>query len=159
VAGTNYWVNRVIDANNFTVAAIPPNTLGSPQVASVVAATDLFTTTAHGLLAGQAVRVDRKEGTGLPTPGVTYFVIASGLTANDFRLSATFGGATIDVTADMLQVSWRTVGRSDFDFTTDITVGTVTRFKTHQAGAHVIGGPEDTLPSIAGPRQIPARKD
>jgi hypothetical protein len=157
VAATNYYVNRVIDANNFTVAAVPPNQLGSPQIASVVASTDLFTTTGHGLVAGTPVRFSRKEGVGLPTPGVTYFVIASGLTANDFKVSATLGGATIDVTNDMSQVTWQTLGAADFNFTTDITVGTVTRYKTHQAGAHRLGGPKETLPGIQGPRNIPNR--
>lgn len=66
---------------------------------TVVAGTDLFTSTAHGLVAGTPV-VFTTTGT-LPAGvslNTTYYVIASGLTANDFKVSATLGGSTIDVT-------------------------------------------------------------
>lgn len=67
---------------------------------TVVPATDLFTTgAAHGLSAGDEVSFRLGSGA-LPAgvnPGYTYFVIAAGLTATDFRASLTSGGATIDV--------------------------------------------------------------
>lgn len=66
---------------------------------TVVAGTDLFSATTHGLVAGDTV-VFETDGT-IPT-GMTadlqYYVIASGLTADDFRVSTTLGGSTIDVT-------------------------------------------------------------
>jgi hypothetical protein len=73
----------------------------SPLAVTGVAATDLFTSTAHGFTAGsQVVFTDKTAGVGV-TVGTTYFVIASGLTANDFKVSTTLGGATIDLTSDM----------------------------------------------------------
>lgn len=106
-------------ATNTTVsnAGINYQTLGAVTAA---AATDLFTRTAHGLAAGDAVRFTALTGgTGI-TAGKTYFVIASGITANDFRVSATLGGATIDVTSDL-------------------TAGTVHRATAFQAGQFITG--------------------
>lgn len=54
--------------------------------------------TAHGLLAGCPVRFSAATlPTGL-TAGVTYFVIAAGLTANAFEISASVGGSAVNVT-------------------------------------------------------------
>jgi hypothetical protein len=61
--------------------------------------TDTFTATAHGLTAGQRIQI---AGT-LPTGYVAltnYFVIAAGLTANAFQISASFGGAAALATTD-----------------------------------------------------------
>lgn len=66
---------------------------------TAVAATDLLSHTAHELVAGDKVQFSTTDT--LPTPlqtGVDYFVIAAGLTANDFRVSTTLGGATVDIT-------------------------------------------------------------
>jgi hypothetical protein len=57
---------------------------------------------AHGLSAGQSVLVWASIGAALPTglaEDTEYFVIATGLTADVFELSATLGGAAIDITA------------------------------------------------------------
>ena len=81
-----------------------------------VAATDLFTANGHGYAVGDRVEFSALTGgTGI-TPGQSYFVIASGLTANAFRVSATLGGATIN-------------------FTTDLTAGTVARRIFNHASA------------------------
>lgn len=72
------------------------------------AATDLLTATAHGYAAGdELVFAGLTGGAGI-TAGQSYYVIASGLTANDFRVSASPGGTVLD-------------------FTTDLTAGTVAR--------------------------------
>lgn len=66
---------------------------------TVVAATDLFTLAGHGFLAGQ--RVFFESTVTLPAPlaaDTGYYVIAGGLTANDFKVSLTNGGAAIDIT-------------------------------------------------------------
>lgn len=74
-----------------------------------VAATDTFTATAHGMSAGQAIVFDAATGgTGLSL-GVIYYVIASGLTANAFKISATLGGASINFTSDLSAGSFRKV--------------------------------------------------
>jgi hypothetical protein len=58
---------------------------------------------AHGLAALDQVRIEQFPGdTPLPAglaENTTYFVSATGLTADVFELSATSGGAVIDITA------------------------------------------------------------
>jgi hypothetical protein len=66
----------------------------------ITIATDTIAYTAHGLSAGDAVKYFHGGGaaaTGL-TNNTTYYVIASGLTANAFKVSATDGGTTVDIT-------------------------------------------------------------
>lgn len=56
----------------------------------------------HGFVAGNSVVVWTVPGAVLPTPlaeGTVYWVIATGLTADALQLSATSGGAAIDLTA------------------------------------------------------------
>lgn len=67
---------------------------------TAVAATDLLTTAGHGLVAGTPLRFTTT--TTLPAGlalATTYYVIASGLTADDFKVSATLGGSTVDITS------------------------------------------------------------
>lgn len=57
---------------------------------------------AHGLSAGNSVLVWPTIGAVLPTglaEDTEYFVIATGLTTDSFRLSATLGGSSVDITA------------------------------------------------------------
>lgn len=68
-------------------------------VTIAIATPGLITWTAHGLLAGTPV-VFSTTGT-LPTgivAGTTYYVIATGLTANAFEIAATTGGVAINTT-------------------------------------------------------------
>jgi hypothetical protein len=89
-----------------------PNFTGSARVAAYGAdraeapvvidpSLDTFTTSsAHTLVANDQVTFSATDGT-LPTGvtvGTTYYVIASGLTATVFKVSATEGGSSIDVT-------------------------------------------------------------
>lgn len=78
---------------------------------TITAATDVFAATAHGLAAGDKVRFRVLTGATGVTADQVYYVIASGLTANAFKVSATLGGSTIDVTADGSVASgdWGTV--------------------------------------------------
>lgn len=73
----------------------------TPKAVTAIAATDLFTSTAHGYTAGTPVRFSSLTGGAGITPGTVYYVIASGLTTNDFKVSATVGGSTIDVTSNL----------------------------------------------------------
>lgn len=71
------------------------------KAATLTIATDLVGVVGHGLIAGDSVVFSSIATTTGLTAGVTYFVIASGLTANAFKVSATSGGATVDLaTAD-----------------------------------------------------------
>jgi hypothetical protein len=71
------------------------------KAVTAVAATDIFTSTAHGLLAGDSVQFSALTGGAGITPGQTYYVIAANLAANTFQVSATLGGAALDVTVDL----------------------------------------------------------
>jgi hypothetical protein len=73
---------------------------GVTQTGTAAASTDLITLTAHGLTAGDTVTFT-SVGTATPfVVGQAYYVIASGLTANDFKVSRTKGGAAVDITAN-----------------------------------------------------------
>jgi hypothetical protein len=111
-------------------------------VFTVNSSTDLFTSTAHGLVAGNTVRVT--STTTLPAPLVastTYYVIAAGLTTDAFKLSTTLGGSAIDLTdtgtgthhwgrpvpdvaqLDLMgEVSWRYDARDRKSQTLDVTL-------------------------------------
>lgn len=66
---------------------------------TVDATSNLFTASSHGLVAGDTV-IFETDGT-IPT-GLTedqqYYVISSGLTTNDFKVSTTLGGSAVDIT-------------------------------------------------------------
>lgn len=74
-----------------------------------VASTDIFTLTAHGYVAGDAVTFTALTGGAGLVIGKRYYVIATNLAANTFMVSATAGGAT-------------------FDHTTNVTAGSVAKF-------------------------------
>jgi hypothetical protein len=66
----------------------------------ITTATDTIAYTAHGLSAGDVLVYNNGGGTSATglTSGTTYYVIASGLTADAFKVSATDGGSTVDIT-------------------------------------------------------------
>ena len=97
----NYYV-RYIDANSYYIANSRPSAdLGSTGLVTTFAnATETFTSTAHGLSVGMTVMLT--AGT-MPTgysAGTTYYVIASGLTANDFKLALTQNGTAVNGTTN-----------------------------------------------------------
>lgn len=66
---------------------------------AAIASTDLITATAHGLQAGDRIKITALTGgTGL-TQGNTYYVVAP-VTANTFKVSSTLNGTAINITAD-----------------------------------------------------------
>lgn len=75
--------------------------LGEQTGVTAVAATDVFTKNGHGLVAGDEVRFASLTGGAGIVAGTSYFVIAAGLTANNFKVSLAAGGASIDVTSDL----------------------------------------------------------
>jgi len=66
----------------------------------ITTGTDTIAYTAHGLLTGDVLVYNNGGGTSATglTSGTTYYVIASGLTADAFKVSATDGGSTVDIT-------------------------------------------------------------
>jgi hypothetical protein len=71
--------------------------------ANALASTDLITSYAHGLTTDDRIFVAAVGGDTLPTGLATttlYFVLASGLTTDAFKISTTSGGAAVDITAN-----------------------------------------------------------
>lgn len=66
--------------------------------ATAAATTDNITSTAHGLVAGQAVVFGGTPAAPL-VAGTTYYVAASP-TVNTFKVAATVGGTAVDISAD-----------------------------------------------------------
>lgn len=82
---------------------VPTVTLAKARVtiptSGINTTTDVISYTAHGLTAGNSVVYNNGGGssaTGLAS-GTTYFVIASGLTVDAFKVSATSGGSAVDI--------------------------------------------------------------
>ena len=80
-------------------AAVNGPTLATAGNAAI-AATDLITTTsAHGLVAGNRIKITALTGGAGLTAGNTYFVVAP-VTSTTFKVSSTLNGAAIDITSD-----------------------------------------------------------
>lgn len=106
-AGT---ITVVAGASNYTIA-IPATTDPAYTGATAAASTDLVTKSAHGLAAGDRVYFTTlTAGTGLAL-NTNYYVLAAGLTANDFAVSLTAGGAPINITVNYTVVSYSKVSR------------------------------------------------
>ncbi len=64
----------------------------------------------HGLAAGDVVVIEDEDCDTIPTgltAGTVYYVIATGLTTDQFRVSATSGGSSVDITAKGGGVLWK----------------------------------------------------
>ena len=84
-------VRRFLAVNTALAVSFTPAT----KVATIANATDIWTSTAHGLAVDQKVRLTNSGGA-LPagfSPNTDYWVIAANLAANTFQLSASKGGA------------------------------------------------------------------
>lgn len=69
---------------------------------ATVSTADLFTSVAHGLTTDDRVFFSAIAGESLPTGISTttlYYVLASGLTSDAFKVSTTSGGTALDITA------------------------------------------------------------
>lgn len=74
-----------------------------------IASPAVFSTTAHGLVAGDKIRLTTTGSlpTGLAT-GTDYYVISAGLAADSFRVSASRGGAAVNTSGSQSGVhTWR----------------------------------------------------
>lgn len=79
-----------------------PDPLGAGAASAITAtaASDLVNLTAHGFPIGTAVVFSGLTGGAGLVAGTTYYVAASGLTANAFKVAATPNGTAIDITTD-----------------------------------------------------------
>lgn len=112
-------VNIESDSTAFTV------TIATPAV---------FTSTGHGLIAGQIIRL-RTTGalpTGL-TAGQEYYVLSTGLTSSTFRVSLTDGGSAINTTGSQS-------GTHTIDRTRNLTQGKEFKLRLESTGGAVITG-------------------
>lgn len=81
-------------------------------VGTIDAATDLFLSKGHGLTTDDRVFFSTVNGEAIPTGIVTttlYFVLAAGLTADVFQVSATSAGTALNVTVSGEFAFWKTV--------------------------------------------------
>lgn len=101
------WINRTV-VRFFELITVANNvegmdyvetlTLGRQRPATIVAATDIVTSTGHGYSNGDEVIFRSLTGGAGLTVGTTYFV--RDVTTNTFKVAATLGGAAINVTTD-----------------------------------------------------------
>lgn len=107
--------------------------VAQPLSVTVTASSDLVHHVSHGYLAGQPVVFDTTAN-GI-TGGVLYYVIASGLGADDFKVSTTFGGGTINITSDGSNVVRRWKRCTDARIGKFAHPGYTTTHVYHPAGA------------------------
>jgi TP901-1 family phage major tail protein len=73
---------------------------GLSGAVTFTASSDLVGYTAHGLVAGDTVKFSGITGPTTPVNSTVYYVIASGLTADAFKIAATAGGSAINIDVD-----------------------------------------------------------
>ena len=107
------------------------------QAVTAAAATDLFSKTAHGYIAGDRVVFSGLTGGAGITAGTGYYVITAGLTADAFKVSTTAEGTALDVTSDLTAGTakrayggLRVRGGADQDYPIDL-VATAPRFENN----------------------------
>ncbi len=91
-------VKRYLQHNTSLNIAYTPAT----KTATIANATDIWTSTAHGLAIDQKVRLTNSGGA-LPAgflPFTDYWIIAGNFAANTLQLSASKGGASVNATSD-----------------------------------------------------------
>lgn len=96
-AGTSYAVNAVTLSGELLWFSALPDKIAT--FTATVATPAVFSLTAHGFVAGTPVTLSTTGA--LPTglaANTVYYVIAAGLTANAFEVSATLAGAAINTT-------------------------------------------------------------
>lgn len=99
-------VGNLLDVVFLDASAVTPFSVETTDTAG-----DTLTSVAHGMAANQQVRFEQTPAGGaLPTgisENTTYFVIATGLTADVFKISTTQGGAALDITASGMGIGMR----------------------------------------------------
>lgn len=139
----------------------PVTTVASGGTCTTDVSADTFTKTSHGLVANQQVRFDTIVNTTGITANTWYWVISSGLTANVFKISATRGGAAVDLTGSNGSASAYTGGpiypcpgmNSSSTFTPaadDSVNGNISTALYQSAGTNAITGYVDMFVSAAG---------
>lgn len=127
---SNVWKSTATTLTKQGVLGPTPTVVtGAPTIS--LASPAIVTLTAHGLVAGQAIQFYTTGA--LPasiTAGQIYYVIATGLDANDFEFSASPGGAAVATNGESQSgthslYSVNIVNATGFSFTASPTPGTV----------------------------------
>jgi hypothetical protein len=117
--------------------------------------TETMTSTAHGMANGTRVRVEASGGGVLPTglsAGTNYYVVATA--ANTFQLSATLGGAAVNITTDgtgtltayplpdylLIETNGNLNGRTYDPLQVSNAIGSLAQFRNYMTNAAVTQG-------------------
>jgi len=100
-----------------------------------IASPAVFTLNKHGLVAGKPIRftTDGALPTGLSV-GTTYYVIASGLTADNFEVSTTFGGSAVNTSGS--QSGTHTAREANLDYKGFLKFGQSRSFLINRKGSN-----------------------
>jgi hypothetical protein len=113
------------------------------QAGTAAASTDLVAVTAHGFVTDTRVRFGTLTGgTGLLNT-LDYFVLASGLTTNAFKVSLTSGGAAIDITVDYSAITVGTTHETQVSPRANVTVANRMQLAITPAAIPGAGGNND----------------
>jgi hypothetical protein len=114
VVGWSVW--DAVTAGNVYQTGWFSITSGLAVVRTADATANDVQSVAHGLAADDRVIFEVVEGLSVPaglTAGTIYFVIATGLTTDAFRVATTSGGAAVDITGTGAAI-WRKVSVTTF---------------------------------------------
>lgn len=104
--GFGYWQGEILcstdDGDTFVQKGIYAKGTAAVTITSSLASNDTFTVTGHGLSVGDRIQFCDAAGGTLPAPVVKQqdYWVESVPTADTFTISATDGGALLDLTAD-----------------------------------------------------------
>lgn len=104
-AGTYYAIgfwSASTAGTHYGYAPINGTVYGFGEVDSTGVTNNTIASSGHGLTTGDMIMVDAVFAEAIPTglaAGTPYFVIATGLTADVFTVSATLGGSAVNITA------------------------------------------------------------
>lgn len=134
--------------------------------ATATASTNLVTKATHGLIAGDRLYFTLLTGGAGLALNTSYYVIASGLTANDFKVSLSPGGAEVDITTNYTNVEYalyQTItgnflnrGTYSAPLNMLISVGPLAGTITVSAGGSLF---TITIPASTGDRLIRVKRD
>jgi hypothetical protein len=92
-------VRFIESPNAVSFAAVNGPALSNAGNAAIAATDTITTSSAHGLVAGNRIKITALTGGAGLSAGSTYYVVAP-VTSTTFKLSATLNGAAIDITSD-----------------------------------------------------------
>lgn len=116
-----------------------------------VAATDVLTKTAHGLVSGDRIQFQSLTGGAGLSTNTDYVVLASGLTSNAFKLAAVSTGVTVNFTTDITAGTYLKVGKPS---KTTVTINSVTFLWTQNATTGIISYPHTETIAAGGPYAV-----